>query len=304
MKNLIVVVGPTAVGKTKVAIALSQKFDVPVINADSRQLYRELPIGTAAPTEEEQKAARHYFVGIKELDDYYSASMYEQDVMRLLEEKLYKTSDTALMCGGSMMYVDAVCNGIDDIPTIDKDIRESLNRRYEMEGLDRLLSELKLLDPEYYKEIDMKNPRRVIHALEVCYQTGKSYSSFRLGDNGKKNTIHRPFRTIKIGLTLSRTELFERINTRTEKMMDNGFLKEAESVYPKRHLNALNTVGYKELFSFFDGTMTIGDAVKRIQKNTRVYAKKQMTWFKRDEDIKWFSPSDITNIVKYINNYE
>ena len=293
MKKLIVVVGPTGVGKTETTLGIAERLHVPIINADSRQIYAEIPIGTAAPTPEQMASVKHYFVGQLHLTDYYSASMYEQDVLRLLtEDALFRDSDIALMSGGSMMYIDAVCNGIDDIPTVDEDTRHLLKRQLAEEGLDRLCETLRLLDPEYYGIVDRKNPRRVVHALEICYMTGKPYSSFR-----RMERKERPFEVVKIGLNRPREELYERINYRVEAMMAAGLLSEVERVLPYQDENALNTVGYKELFDYFDGLCTLENAVMRIQNNTRKYCRKQLTWFKRDENIHWFHPNDVEGIL-------
>ena len=297
-KKLIVVTGPTAVGKTELCLDIAKHFGIPIINADSRQIYRELKIGTAAPTEEQLRQVRHYFVGTLGLTDYYSASMYEEQVMQLLNE-LFQTSDYALMAGGSMMYIDAVCNGIDDIPTIRDDIREEMKRRYREEGLDALCEDLKRMDPEHYEVVDRQNYRRVIHALEICYQTGRTYTSFR-----KQEKKQRPFHIVKIGLNREREELYQRINSRVDNMMEQGLLKEAEHFYNKRMTNALNTVGYKELFDYMDGRWSLEEAVERIKGNTRRYARKQLTWFKRDKDMRWFHPDEKQEILNYITQYE
>ncbi len=294
MHTLIVVTGPTAVGKTALAIRLAQQLDIPVINADSRQIYREMKIGTAAPTAEQLRQTQHYFVGTKSIADYYNASMYEQDVLRLLDNDKHPY---ALLSGGSMMYIDAVCNGIDDIPTIREDIREEMKQRYAKEGLEALCKELQRLDPEHYEVVDRKNHRRVIHALEICRQTGKTYTSFR-----KQEKKQRPFRIVKIGINCDRGMLYQRINERVDMMMEQGFLEEAESLRYYRHLNALNTVGYKELFDYMDGRWTLQEAVERIKGNTRRYARKQLTWYKRDEAMKWFSPGQEKDILKFIDN--
>ena len=294
--TLIVITGPTAVGKTALTIELARYYNTPVINADSRQIYRELKIGTAAPSEEQLKQARHYFVGTKSIHDYYNASMYEQEVMSLLSES---TTQINLLAGGSMMYIDAVCNGIDDIPTVRDDIREEMKRRYQEEGLETLCADLQRLDPEHYAIVDRQNYRRVIHALEICYQTGKTYTSFRT--QAKKE---RPFRIVKIGLNCERDILYNKINARVDEMMENGLLQEAERLYKFRQLNALNTVGYKELFDYMDGRWPFEEAVERIKGNTRRYARKQLTWFKRDEQIQWFRPDQKDEILKYITQYE
>ena len=301
-KTFLVITGPTAVGKTKLTIELARHYQIPIINADSRQLFREMQIGTAAPTPEELRMAKHEFVGILGLKDYYSASMFEQDVLKRLDEH-FKTSDIALMSGGSMMYIDAVCNGIDDIPTIRDDIRQLMKQRLQDEGLEALCEELKRLDPEHYEIVDRKNTRRVVHALEICHQTGRTYTSFRKKEQGSMSKEH-PFRIMKIGLNRPREELYERINLRVDQMMEQGLLDEAKTLYPMRHLNALNTVGYKELFAYFDGVWSLDEAVERIKGNTRRYARKQLTWFKRDERVTWFHPDDKEQILNYISSQQ
>ena len=293
-KTLIVITGPTAVGKTALCMDIAKHFNIPIINADSRQIYRELKIGTARPSNKQMSEVKHYFVGTLGMDDYYSASLYEQQVLKLLDE-LFKTSDYALLSGGSMMYIDAVCNGIDDIPTVDDETRNTLKKRLLMEGLGSLCEELRQRDPEYYEIVDKQNPRRVVHALEICVMTGKPYSSFR-----KQEKKARPFRIIKIGLTRPREELYKRINRRVDKMMKDGLLEEAQQMYPKRELNALNTVGYKEMFEYMKGKWTLHEAVERIKGNTRRYARKQLTWYKKDEQIRWFHPDDKEKIISYI----
>lgn len=294
MKNLIVITGPTGVGKTELCLRLADFFNVPIINADSRQIFAEIPIGTAAPTIKQQERTKHYFVGTHKLTDYYSASLYEQDVIQLLD-KLFEDSDIAILTGGSMMYIDAVCNGIDDIPTVDENTRETMKHRLATEGLPTLVEELKQLDPELWNIVDRNNPRRVVHALEICHMTGKTYTSFRKNEKKK-----RPFNIIKIGLTLPREMLYNRINARVIDMINNGFVEEARKVYPLRGLNSLNTVGYKELFDYFDGNISLDDAIFKIQSNTRRYARKQLTWYKKDENMKWFEPNNVEEILKYI----
>lgn len=297
-KTLIVITGPTAVGKTDLCLDIARHYGVPIINADSRQIYKELLIGTARPTEEQMQLVRHYFVGTLSLEDYYSASLYEQQVMSLLEE-LFRESDYALLSGGSMMYIDAVCNGIDDIPTIDDATRELMKRRLAEEGLQSLCEELQRLDPEYYEIVDLRNPRRVVHALEICVMTGRTYTSFR-----KREEKQRPFRIVKIGLNREREQLYDRINRRVDEMMAAGLLEEARQMYPRRELNALNTVGYKELFDFLDGRWPLAEAIERIKGNTRRYARKQLTWYKKDPQIEWFSPEQKEDIIRYIDkNY-
>lgn len=296
MDTLVVVLGPTSVGKTEASLRIAEHLGVPIINADSRQIFAELPIGTAAPTPEQQRRVRHYFVGTHQLTDYYSASVYESEVMTLLGQ-LFQTSHVALLAGGSMMYIDAVCNGIDDIPTVDDATRALMKQRLETEGLPALVNELKEIDPEHYEIVDRNNPRRVIHALEICYMTGKTYTSFRT--NTKK---HRPFNILKIGLNRDRSELYDRINRRVLEMMDQGLEEEARKCYPLKGLNSLNTVGYKELFDYFDQAISKEEAIRRIQSNTRRYMRKQLTWFKKDPDIQWFHPDSITEIINYIDN--
>ena len=292
MKTLVVLLGPTGVGKTTLSLALAERLGSPILSADSRQLYSEIPIGTAAPTKEEQQRVKHYFIGTHQLTDYYSAAQYEMDVMNLTEE-LFKTHETLLLTGGSMMYIDAVCKGIDDIPTVDDITRCTLLNRYETEGLEPLVSELRLLDPEYYNIVDLKNPKRVIHALEICYMTGRTYTSYRT-----QTTKVRPFRIIKIGLQRDREDLYERINCRVDQMVKDGLVAEARRVYPYRHLNSLNTVGYKELFAHFDGACTLEFAIEKIKQNSRIYSRKQTTWYRRDKDIHWFHPDDEEGIVE------
>jgi tRNA dimethylallyltransferase len=296
-KTLIVLVGPTGIGKTELSLSLAKLLSSPIISADSRQIYKTISIGTAAPTEEQLKQAKHYFVGQLELNEYYSAAQYEEDVLELLK-RLFETHETILMTGGSMMYIDAVTKGIDDIPTVDAETRELLKHRFESEGLEPLLEELRLLDPEYYAIVDKKNHKRIVHALEICYMTGKTFTSFR-----KNEHKERPFRIIKVGLQMERSRLFNRINLRVDKMIEDGLIDEARSVIHLRNLNSLNTVGYKEIFRYLDGEWDLHTATERLKKNTRVYAKKQMTWFNKDKDIHWFDvetvkPEDILKLCK------
>lgn len=298
MATLVVITGPTAVGKTALCIKLAKHYGIPIINADSRQIYRELRIGTASPSDEQLREVKHYFVGSIGIDDYYNASLYEQDVLRVLDEQ-FCHSPIQLLTGGSMMYIDAVCNGIDDIPTIRDDIRNEMKRRYAEEGLEALCADLQRLDPEHYGVVDRKNYRRVIHALEICYQTGQTYTSFR-----KQERKQRPFRIVKIGLNRERDELYQRINSRVDQMMTDGLLDEARSLYDKRSNNALNTVGYKEMFAYLDGTWTLDEAIERMKGNTRRYARKQLTWFRRDTEMQWFHPKQQKDILNYISKYE
>ena len=292
-KTLIVVTGPTGVGKTEATLRLAEHFDVPVINADSRQIFSEIPIGTAAPTAAQQARVRHYFVGNHHLEDYYSASLFEEDVLKIINEASSKVS---LLSGGSMMYIDAVCKGIDDIPTIRPEVRQEMMQLLESEGLEKMCELLHEWDPEHWSVVDRNNPRRVIHALEICKQTGRTYTSFR------SNTIkERPFNIIKIGLNRDREALYQRINQRVLQMIDDGMIEEARCVYPKRMLNSLNTVGYKELFEYLDGLTTLDEAIFKIQSNTRRYARKQLTWYKRDAEMTWFSPDNIEEILNYLS---
>lgn len=294
MNSLIVLIGPTAVGKTDTSLAIAAYLGCPIISADSRQMYKGMEIGTAMPTKEELARHRHYFVGQLNPGDYYSAARYEEEVMALLEKE-FPHHPTMLMSGGSMMYIDAVCNGIDDIPTVDDETRAMVLEKYESEGLDKLADELRILDPEYYREADIKNPKRVMHALEICYMTGKKYSSFR-----KQQKKERPFRIIKIGLQREREELYERIGRRVDMMIENGLVEEVKSFEHLKHHNSLNTVGYKEIFKYLDGEWTLPFAIEKIKQNTRIYSRKQVTWYRKDEDITWFHPSDIDGIIKHI----
>lgn len=296
MKTLIVIVGPTGVGKTELCLKVAEAFDTVIVNADSRQIFKEIPVGTAAPTIAERRRIRHFFVGNLHIDQYYNASMFENDVIALLDT-LFKEKDYVIMSGGSMMYVDAVCNGIDDIPTVDTATRSKVMREYEEKGLDYICGRLEELDPEYYSIVDKRNPKRVIHAVEICLSTGRTYTSFRV--NAKKD---RPFNIIKVGLTLDREQLYERIDGRVDRMVADGLIQEAEKMYPYRNLNSLNTVGYKELFDYFDGKCTFEEAVFRIKCDTHKYCRKQLTWFKRDKDIHWFSPNNVEEIINYIRS--
>lgn len=296
MKTLVVVLGPTAVGKTELCLQIAEHLKIPIINADSRQIFAELPIGTAAPTLEQQQRVKHFFVGSHHIQDYYSAAMYEEDVINMLP-KLFQVHNQALLTGGSMMYIDAVCKGIDDIPTVDDQTRNLLKTKLEAEGLPSLVEELKQRDPEHWEIVDRNNPRRVVHALEICYMTGKTYTSFR-----KNTTKKRPFNILKIGLNRAREEMYTNINQRVLNMMENGMEEEARKVYPFKGLNSLNTVGYKELFDYFDGKISKEEAILKIQSNTRRYMRKQLTWFKRDETIKWFNPDNSKEIINYIDS--
>lgn len=297
MKTLFVIVGPTGVGKTSLCLKVAEHLNTVIINADSRQVFKEIPVGTAAPTKDERKSIRHFFVGNLHINEYYNASKYEQDVLKLLNI-LFKYKDNVIMSGGSMMYVDAVCKGIDDIPSVDDNIRKTLQERFDKEGLSGISKELALLDPDYYVIVDKNNHKRIIHALEICLSTGKPYSSFR-----KNTTKERPFRIIKIGLNMDRQRLYERIDLRVEQMIHDGLIQEALNVYEYKNLNALNTVGYKETFEYLDGLCTLDNAIFRIKSNTHKYCRKQLTWFRRDPNIHWFSPDNIEEIINYINTF-
>ena len=294
MNNLVVLIGPTAVGKTATSFAIADHFNCPIISADSRQMYRGMEIGTAMPTKEELARHRHYFVGQLAPGDYYSAARYEAEVLEILEKE-FPHHPTMLLTGGSMLYIDAVCNGIDDIPTVDDETRSMVIEKYNNEGLDSIAAELRLLDPEYYNEADIKNPKRVMHALEICYMTGKKYSSFRT-----RTKKQRPFNIIKIGLRRDREELYERINRRVDIMIEQGLVDEVKQFSPLKHHNSLNTVGYKEIFKYLDGEWTLDFAIEKIKQNTRIYSRKQVTWYQKDEDITWFHPDDTAEIVEYI----
>ena len=283
-KTLIVITGPTGVGKTATAIELAQRLHCDIINADSRQIYRGIPICTAAPTPEELAAARHHFVAIKDLEESYSAAQFESDVLALLPS-LWQQGDYVIMCGGSMLYVDAVCRGIDQLPDISPEVRMSVKTKLQQEGLESLVRELEQLDPQYAATIDRKNTSRVCHGVEICRQAGVPYSTLRTG-----TAKQRDFNIIKLALNIERDQLFSRINARVDRMIEAGLEQEARSVYHLRHLNSLNTVGMKEMFAIFDGTMDRTTAIQRMKKNTRVYAKKQLTWYRRDPSITWVTP--------------
>ena len=295
MNTLIVLLGPTGVGKTELSLRVASHVGSHIISADYRQLYKELVIGTAAPTAEQLARIKHYFVGTLSLTDYYNASQFEEEVLLCLEN-LFQSTSNVVMTGGSMMYIDAVCNGIDELPTVSQEIRTNLMKRFEVEGLDPIREDLKRLDPQHYNEVDLNNYKRVIHALEICLMTGRPYSELRT--NTKKT---RPFRIIKIGLTRDREELCDRINARVDQMMRDGLLEEARHVYPYKHLNSLNTVGYKEMFNYLDGEWPLDFAIEKIKRNSRVYARKQMTWFKRDKEINWFHPDNIEGILTFLD---
>lgn len=295
-KTLVILLGPTGVGKTELCLSLAEELNTEIVSCDSRQFFRELRIGTAAPTEAQMQRVKHHLVGNLSIFDYYSCGRFEIDALKKLDE-LFLSKDVVLMTGGSMLYIDAICKGIDDIPNVDQNLRDSLHERYANEGIDNILSELKLLDPEYYDLVDKKNHKRIIHALEICLTSGKTFSSFR-----KETAKARPFDIIKIGLNLPREELYERINKRVDIMFEEGLLEEAKKFYPHRNLNSLNTVGYKELFEYFDGNWELDFAKNMIKQNSRRYAKKQLTWFNRDKDINWFRPDQQKEILSFLKN--
>lgn len=295
MKTLIVILGPTGVGKTNISLQLAEKFGCPIVSSDSRQIFRELKIGTAAPSEEELKRVKHYFIGTHSIFDSYSAGQYEEDAIKLLDE-LYQKDDVILLVGGSMMYIDAVCNGMDDIPNVKPEIRTFWQKEFAEKGLEFIQNELKRLDEKHYNEVDLQNPKRILHALEICTQTAKTFSEFRTGEKKKRN-----FEILKIGLNRPRAELYERINLRVDVMMQDGLLEEATPFYPYKHLNTLNTVGYKELYKYMDGDWTLDFAVNMIKQDSRHYAKRQLTWFNRDEEINWFHPQEEEKIIHFID---
>ncbi len=288
MKTLIVLLGPTGVGKTELSLSLAERLVSPIISCDSRQIFRELPVGTAAPTLAEQARVKHYFIGTHSITDSYNAGQYEADTLALLTE-LFQQHDTLVMVGGSMLYIDAVCRGLDDIPHVSPPTREQVQRDYEAGGIEALQIELQAIDPQYFAEVDKQNPQRLMHAIEVCRETGLPFSSFRTG--AKKE---RDFRIVKIGLNRDRAELYERINQRVEQMLAAGLEDEARAVYAYKHLNSLNTVGYKELFRYFDGEYARDEAIRLIKQDSRHYAKRQLTWFNRDTEIHWMNPSTVT----------
>jgi tRNA dimethylallyltransferase len=294
MKTLIVLLGPTGVGKTDVSIRLAQYFSCPIISADSRQIFKEMKIGTAVPDETQLEAVKHYFIGSHSVHEKYNAGIYEQEALELIE-KLFVTGDVLLMAGGSMLYIDIICKGMDDIPSVDVETRNYWQDLFEKNGLKFIQDELKRLDPVHYSKVDLSNYKRVLHALEICTIAGKPFSLLRTGLQKE-----RPFRILKIGLTREREELYERINARVDQMMLDGLLDEAQKLLPFKNLNALNTVGYKELFGYFEGEYDLETAVNKIKKNTRVYARKQLTWFKRDDNIHWFHPDQVSEIIQLI----
>lgn len=295
MKYLIIVTGPTGIGKTKLSIELAQYFSSEILSCDSRQIYKEMRIGTAVPSPEEISAVKHHFIGNVSIHDYYNVSQYEHEALALID-KLHQTNDTVILTGGTGLYIDAICKGIDIMPDPEPEIREELNQRFKKEGILSLQEELKILDLEYYEKVDLNNPARLIRALEVCKQTGKAYSSFR-----KTQDKERPFMTIKIALNMDRDLLYSRLNQRVDLMKEQGLLAEVKSLYKYKDLTALKTVGYRELFDAFDGDYSIEEGIERIKNSTRRYARKQISWIRRDKQYQWFEPDQLPEIIEYIN---
>lgn len=293
-KTLFILLGPTGVGKTDLSIQIAKNLNTEIVSCDSRQFFKEMPIGTAAPTKEQLEMVKHHFIGNLSIFDYYSCGKFEMDALNKFDE-LFNNHNEIVMTGGSMLYIDAVCKGIDDLPDVDQELRDSLNARYAHEGIEGIRAELKILDPEYYQKIDPKNYKRIIHAVEICLTAGKPYSEIR-----KENNKERNFDIVKIGLRRDRDELYDRINKRVEIMIQDGLEEEARALYPHKELNALNTVGYKEMFTYFDGEWNLDRAIEMIQQNSRHYAKKQMSWFNRDQEISWFHPSQEKEIMNFI----
>ncbi|TDO03112.1 tRNA (adenosine(37)-N6)-dimethylallyltransferase MiaA [Sunxiuqinia elliptica] len=292
-KALIVVQGPTGIGKSNLSIQLAKHFNTEIISSDSRQLFKELSIGTAVPSPDELSQVPHHLIHSHSIHDDYNASRFETEALELIE-RLFSSHNQLIMTGGSMLYVDAVCKGIDFQPDVDPAIRESLVKDWEEKGIEHLRLKLKQLDETYYQQVDLKNPKRLIRALEVCLMTGKPYSSFR-----KETIKKRPFKIIKIGLNMDREALYSRINQRVDQMIAEGLEDEARKIYPFRHLNSLNTVGYKELFAHFDGAISLEKAIELIKRNTRRYARKQLTWLRKDEHINWFHPDNLDEIITF-----
>lgn len=286
IKSLLLILGPTGVGKTELSLRVAEHFGCPIVNCDSRQIFRGVPIGTAAPTAEEQARVKHYFIATRELEEDYNAGQFERDAIALLDD-LFKSHDVVVMTGGSMLYADAVCHGLDDLPAVPPDIRTQVQRGYEEKGLNWLQTEVQRLDPDYWEEVDRQNPARLMHCVELCLTTGKAYSSLRTNTRRE-----RPFRIIKIGLERPRALLYARIDERVKQMIAEGLVEEARAVYPKRALNSLQTVGYRELFAYFDGEYDLDRAIELIQQNTRHYAKRQLTWFRRDKEIVWLNAEE------------
>lgn len=296
MNTLIVICGPTASGKTKAAIEVAKAFDAEIISADSRQFYREIPIGTAAPNKDELSEIKHHFVGFLSVEDTYNVSDYESDVIKFLNE-YFKCKKTAVMVGGSGLFIDAVCNGLDEMPDVDASVREKVTRLFDEGGIVKLQTELARLDPDFFAVVDKNNPRRLQRALEVSLQTGLPYSSFRT-----EKKVHRDFNIVKLAIRCERNILIDRINKRVDEMMETGLLNEAKMMFPKRHLNSLNTVGYKELFEYFDGKISLEEAVEKIKTSTRQYAKRQMTWLRKKTDCQWFELVNLTSVIQCLKD--
>ncbi|WP_321279248.1 tRNA (adenosine(37)-N6)-dimethylallyltransferase MiaA [Marinifilum fragile] len=294
-KTLIVILGPTGVGKTDLSINIAKHFNTEISSSDSRQVYREMRIGTAVPEPEQLAAVKHHFIHTHSIHDYFSSWECEKQTLALLED-LLQEKDQVLLVGGSMMYIDAVCNGIDEIPTIDPELRKEVFEKYEKEGLEYMRMQLKQLDPVFYNQVDLKNAKRVIHAVEICLMAGKPYSELRT--NSRKQ---RDFDIIKIGLNRDREELYDRINRRVDIMIEEGLIEEAKSVFEYRHYNSLNTVGYKELFEHFEDKISLEKAIELIKRNSRRYAKRQLSWFRRDDEIQWFHPDQEKEIIEYLD---
>jgi len=295
MHTLIIVLGPTGVGKSDISLQLAKYYQTEILSADSRQFYRELSIGTAVPSADQLKAVHHHFIQTKSIHDYYNVSEYETEALQLLNH-LFQIKNPVILTGGSMMYVDTICKGIDDIPTVDPFIRNEVIQWYQKNGIDALKNRLLELDPEYYRIVDLNNPKRILHAVEICVMSGKTFSSFR-----KKTFKKRDFRIFKIGINQDRKVLYDRINQRVDRMMNDGLLEEVKGVYEFRNLNSLNTVGYKELFAYLDDECSLNEAIERIKGNTRKYARKQLTWYRRDHEIVWFEPDQIEKIINYLD---
>jgi len=298
MENiLIVLLGPTGVGKTDISIGLAKHYNCDIISADSRQFFHEMKIGTAVPTDTQLQEIKHHFIRFLSVNDYYSSSLFERDVMSMLPG-LFERNSFVIICGGSGMYIDAVCNGTDDIPDVDPEVRQKIFIKYKEEGIEGLRIALKLLDPDYYTKVDLKNPKRIMRALEICESTGRPYSSFL-----KKQKRKRDFEILKIGIKRTRKDLYDRINQRVSDMIDEGLEEEAKSLYNLRHLNALNSVGYREFFEYFDGKISRDQAIELIKRNTRRFAKRQMTWWSKDLEIKWFEADQEDEIINFISAY-
>jgi len=295
-KTVFVITGPTAIGKTGLSIEVARHFECPIISADSRQIFREMKIGTAAPDKDQLLTVPHFMVGTKSIFDYYSAFEYEQEALSI-SEKIFKKHDVIVLSGGSMMYIDAFCHGIDELPTVDPELRQDLKKKYKDEGIESMRHQLKMMDPVFYRQVDLKNPQRVIHALEICLMTGRPYSELRT--NTRKQ---RPFDILKIGLDMDRTLLHQRINQRVDVMMQNGLEEEVRELFPHKHLNSLNTVGYRELFQYFEGDISKEKAIELIKRNSRRYARKQLSWFRRDKEIWWFSPDNSQEVIKFADS--